>query len=104
MISVFSIENETDICNTTDCIKAAKLIYESINASVDPCDDFYEFACGKWIERHEIPPDASRIVNAYEIDEQMQQSIKKELLSPKNTDSNSVKYASEFFKSCFDNG
>lgn len=36
------------------CIKAAKIL-ESIDESISPCDDFYQFACGKWIESTVIP-------------------------------------------------
>jgi hypothetical protein len=28
-----------------------------IDRSVNPCDDFYRFSCGKWLERTPIPPD-----------------------------------------------
>lgn len=33
----------------------AKVIRESMDKSVDPCYDFYEYACGKWSENNPIP-------------------------------------------------
>jgi putative endopeptidase len=32
----------------------------ALDRKVSPCDDFYEFACGGWLAKTEIPPDRSR--------------------------------------------
>lgn len=34
---------------------SADFILGGMNRSVNPCDDFYEYACGKWSEKNAIP-------------------------------------------------
>ncbi|KAH7947749.1 hypothetical protein HPB52_015604 [Rhipicephalus sanguineus] len=38
-------------CMTAGCIAHAKAIIDAMNASVDPCSDFYHFSCGSWKPR-----------------------------------------------------
>ncbi|XP_037555596.1 neprilysin-1-like isoform X1 [Dermacentor silvarum] len=52
-------EKEYPVCDTPVCIQRAKLINESLNTSVDPCEDFYSYACGGWIKNHPVPNDKS---------------------------------------------
>ena len=42
------------------CIKAAADILDKLNTNVDPCDDFYEFACRNFKKNTVIPDDRSR--------------------------------------------
>lgn len=45
----------------------ANYLLESIDETVDPCEDFFEFACGAWIKKTRIPDSGKQISKLFTI-------------------------------------
>jgi len=52
----------------------------AMDLSVNPCDDFYQYACGNWLKATPIPPDRSTWGRGFDVIEERNQQILKEIL------------------------
>uniref|UniRef100_A0A674KFH4 Membrane metalloendopeptidase like 1 n=1 Tax=Terrapene triunguis TaxID=2587831 RepID=A0A674KFH4_9SAUR len=52
--------NSGSICTTPGCVTAAARILQNMDPTTEPCTDFYQYACGGWLNRHVIPETSSR--------------------------------------------
>lgn len=43
------LDKATNVCHTAGCVSAAADMLRFIDEKIDPCDDFYDFACGKFL-------------------------------------------------------
>ncbi|CAB3377245.1 Hypothetical predicted protein [Cloeon dipterum] len=53
--------DDSEKCITNGCFTTSSKLLSQINESVDPCDDFYAYACGGWIEKYSISDGASHV-------------------------------------------
>ena len=53
--SIAGEETEGDVCQTRDCIEVTNLVLTGLDPTVDPCEDFYNFTCGAWVDNTVIP-------------------------------------------------
>lgn len=62
-------------CSNAMCKQTAKFISDSLDTSINPCDDFYQFTCGGFEAKRTIPEDRLAISPYDEMDDQMKRDI-----------------------------
>jgi endothelin-converting enzyme/putative endopeptidase len=77
-----------------------------IDRSVDPCADFYQYACGGWLAQAQIPPDRPSWSRGFsELTERNQATLRKileDLASGTRGDLPSAKKLGDFYGACMD--
>ncbi|KAL4622510.1 endothelin-converting enzyme 1 isoform X2 [Arapaima gigas] len=50
----------SELCLSEACVTVASTVLGALDRSVDPCHDFYNFACGGWVKNNPLPDGKSR--------------------------------------------
>lgn len=83
----------------------ASRILKALNKDVDPCTDFYEFACGGWIKQNPVPDWATSWDQLARLREQLVMDLR-ELLEAKSDEGlpESVIKAKSLYRTCVNTG
>ncbi|XP_057331077.1 neprilysin-2-like isoform X3 [Microplitis mediator] len=81
--------NGTDadnICDSPSCVHTASKILKNMDSSVDPCDDFYRFACGGFLKSTIIPDDKVSVNTFSIISDQVLEQLRMSIEDPRLID------------------
>lgn len=94
-------EDHNPICISPECMRASIHILDNMDSTVNPCDDFYKFACGNYIKSQVIPEDKSEINSFTEIRDMVHNRLRILLEEPiKRTDIRPFRFAKQHYKTC----
>lgn len=96
-----STSGTNDICMRKACIQSAYHILENMDESIDPCDNFYDFACGNFIKNH-IVPDEKLVVDVFStIADRVREQLRVVLTASSATnESRTFALANKLYSSC----
>ncbi|XP_048750053.2 neprilysin-1-like [Ostrea edulis] len=92
-----------EVCNSPECVQAAAILLDSIDTSADPCDDFFQYACGQWRRKYVIPEDKAITSVFYHLEDDIAITLK--YLLEKKTDADDIEAvlkAKKLYRSCMD--
>merc|ERR1719192_158981 len=94
-----------EYCMTPGCVQAAADILSNMDHSVNPCEDFYQFACGGFIEKTVIPDDRTRMSSFSVLSDELLTQVR--MILEEQSEPNEAKpfrMARDVYKSCMDVG
>ncbi|XP_077468176.1 endothelin converting enzyme-like 1 [Stigmatopora argus] len=107
-LKYISLEAQQDPQCRQDCqrrrilLRAARFVQANIDPTIQPCQDFYSFACGGWLRRHAIPEDKLSYGIITAIGDNNEEKLQRLLLEPiQRRELNSAeRKVKEFYRSC----
>nr|CAG4648509.1 EOG090X01U4 [Polyphemus pediculus] len=92
---------EDPICDTPGCVLAAADLLKSMDKTVDPCQDFYQFACGGFEKSNTIPDDQSSVTTFSLISDQVTEQLRTLVEKPiKEEEPTPFKLLKKLYQSC----
>lgn len=92
-----------NICTSAVCANESMNLLSYMDQTLDPCDNFYNFVCGKYLRETVLPEDKSVDLSFYRIADQLNDQIRDALLEePQPHELYAIRLAKDFLKTCLD--
>lgn len=99
------VDDSPAFCSTQACERESKNILKRLDTSIDACDDFYMFVCGKFIAETSIPDDKTSVDVSTVTEDKLKQQLN-EILNQtiSESDIEPIKHSKKLFKACMNEG
>ena len=84
------------------CVEAAAEVLSKVDLSVDPCEDFYQFACGKYIQTSVIPDDKGQVSEFSQMNDKLNEQVRLLLEDPLMNERPPYILAKNAYRACMD--
>lgn len=89
------------ICGTERCAKEASSMLSSLDDAIDPCDNFYDFACGNFVRNTILPKNKTIIMSFTEVQDKVEEQLRTILTEePYPNESKAFRLAKTFNRAC----
>ena len=98
-----SPDEPASICTSAGCVRTAAEILDNLDTSVDPCQDFFKFSCGGFVQRTAIPDDRTRMSSFSVLGDKLLTQVRMLLEEPpKEGEAKPITMARAVYQSCMD--
>lgn len=98
------LDKKTSQCESPDCVTTSGVMLAKMDLTVDPCRDFYQYACAAYTKDVMIPPD--RVIwSTFNVMSRRTNAVMRQLLETngfeyKGINSSAIQKAKRFYASC----
>ncbi|XP_022110747.1 endothelin-converting enzyme homolog [Acanthaster planci] len=90
-------------CVSAQCNESAILVQSSVDSSQDPCQNFFDYACGGWNKRQVIPGDKLRVSILSQLHDDLQEKLRGLIeRDPQLNEPASFSQVRKYYNACLD--
>lgn len=101
IITITRGPSSDNICFSPGCIHTASKVLDNMDPNVEPCDDFYKFACGGFLKKTTIPDDKTSVNTFSVISDKLQEQLRSSIEEKSTQDEpKPFRLAKNLYKAC----